>query len=78
MNKKKVWSKVGVNKSFPYICTTNQERQRRHDNTKNTLSKDRKSWGWESSNEMQGNNIQGGRGNNKVEATTKIKLSDIY
>lgn len=22
---KKVWSKFGFNKSFPYICTTNQE-----------------------------------------------------
>lgn len=37
------------------------ERQRRHnDNANNTLSKDGRGRGWKSSNEMQGNNIQGG------------------
>lgn len=30
MNKKKVWSKFGFNKSFPYICTTNQERDKKY------------------------------------------------
>ena len=58
--KKKVWSRFGILKHYPYICSTNKKPTHRQHGTDSTLFKTRRDKGRRDKNEVEEDNFNGG------------------